>query len=375
MLIEAIPRNSQPGGGLMSNGLDARQLEEMFELVSACSRLQVHDSMFYLLAQRIHRIFEFKRISILLCGENREILKTVVIENRVWREVQPEQIQLSEMDLILQTLISGEVSSGGVGISVPMLSGGHMIGLLCIATSCQRCSSPDLRLLQFLAVILAGTFERVTRDSLITSLRSLPFSADGTLEASMSKSHAVSLHMSYLAQHDSLTDLPNRWLLYEHLAHAMALSIRYQRRLAVLFLDLDRFKEINDSMGHAIGDQVLCKISERLAGCVRASDTVGRIGGDEFVVVLAELENERDATICAEKIAAAVAAPLRIDNKDIDITLSIGIAIYPGDGEDADALIRSADTAMYRAKSEGRDKCCFFRDELNVVAREREIRV
>ena len=126
----------QPGGGLKSKGLDALQLEEMFELVSACSHLQVHDSMFYLLAQRIHRIFEFDRISILLCGENREILKTVVIENRIWREVQPEQIQLSEMDLILQTLISGEVSSGAAGISVPMLSGGHMIGLLCIATSC-----------------------------------------------------------------------------------------------------------------------------------------------------------------------------------------------------------------------------------------------
>jgi diguanylate cyclase (GGDEF)-like protein len=375
MLIEAIPLNSQTGGGLMSNGLDALLLEEMFELVSACSHLQVHDSMFCLLAQRIHRIFEFKRISILLCGENREILKTVVIENRIWREVQPEQIQLSEMDLILQALISGEVSSGSVRISVPMLSGGRMIGLLCIATSCQRCSSPDLRLLQFLAVILAGSFERVTRESMITSLRSHPSSADGTPEASMSKSHAVSLHMSYLAQHDSLTDLPNRWLLYEHLARAMALSIRYQRRLAVLFLDLDRFKKINDSMGHSIGDQVLCQVSERLAGCVRASDTVGRIGGDEFVVVLAELENERDATICAEKIAAAVAAPLRIDDKDIHITLSIGIAIYPGDGDDADALIRSADTAMYRAKSEGRDKCSFFRDELNVVAREQEIRV
>lgn len=359
----------------MSNGLDAMQLEEMFELVSACSHLQAHDSIFSLLAQRIHRIFEFERISILICGENREILKTIVIENRIWREAQPEQISLSEMDLILQTLISGEVSSGAVGISVPMLSGGHVIGLLCIATSCQRCSSPDLRLLQFLAVILAGTFERVARDSMTTSLRSHPFSADGTSEASMSKSHAVSLHMTYLAQHDSLTNLPNRWLLYEHLARAMALSIRYQRRLAVLFLDLDRFKKINDSMGHSIGDQVLCQISARMAGCVRASDTVGRIGGDEFVVVLAELENERDATICAEKIAAAVAAPLRINNEDIHLTLSIGIAIYPGDGEDAAAMIRSADTAMYRAKSEGRDKCCSFRDELNVVAREQEIRV
>jgi diguanylate cyclase (GGDEF)-like protein len=307
-----------------------------------------------------------------LCGENCEILKTIVIENRIWRELPPVQIPLSEMDLILQTLISRELSSGAIGISVPMLSGGHMIGLLCIATSGLRCSSPDLRLLQFLAVILAGSFERVMHGSMMTP-NTHPFKADGT--ASMSKSHAVSLHMSYLAQHDALTDLPNRWLLYEHLTRAMALSNRYQRRLAVLFLDLDRFKKINDSMGHSIGDQVLCQISDRLVACVRASDTVGRIGGDEFVVVLADLENERDATICAEKITAAVTAPLRIDNEDLYLTLSIGIAIYPGDGKDAEALIRGADTAMYRAKSEGRDKCYFFRDELNVVARKQGIRV
>jgi diguanylate cyclase (GGDEF)-like protein len=181
--------------------------------------------------------------------------------------------------------------------------------------------------------------------------------------------------MSYLAQHDSLTDLPNRCLLNERLTRAMALSNRYQRRLAVLFLDLDRFKKINDSMGHWIGDQVLRQISGRLVGCVRASDTVSRIGGDEFVVLLAEIEDEKDATICAEKITAAVTAPLRIDNDDLHLALSIGIAIYPGDGKDAEALIRSADTAMYRAKSEGRGTSYFFRNELNVVAREQGIRV
>jgi diguanylate cyclase (GGDEF)-like protein len=278
------------------------------------------------------------------------------------------------MDLILQTLVSGESTCGAAGISVPMLSGGRMIGILCIATNCQQCSSPDLRLLQFLAVILAGTFDRLAQGSMMTSPNTHLFSTDGTHEASMSKSHAVSLHMSYLAQHDSLTDLPNRWLLNERLTRAMALSNRYQRRLAVLFLDLDRFKEINDSMGHSIGDQVLRQISSRLVGCVRASDTVSRIGGDEFVVLLAELENETDATICAQKITAAVTAPLRIDKDDFHLTLSIGIGIYPGDGKDAEALIRSADAAMYRAKTEGPGKCYFFREELNVIARAQRIR-
>jgi diguanylate cyclase (GGDEF)-like protein len=174
--------------------------------------------------------------------------------------------------------------------------------------------------------------------------------------------------MSYLAQHDPLTGLPNRCLLYERVSRALALSRRYSRRLAVLFLDLDRFKEINDSLGHAIGDLVLCQISDRLVGCVRASDTVSRIGGDEFVVLLAELEDEKAASVCARKIIAAVTAPLNAGSHELHLTVSIGIGIYPGDGGDAETLIRSADIAMYQAKAERNGEFHFFKQDMNVVA-------
>ena len=363
------------GGELMPAAPGAGRLEAFFELVSDCTRFQEYDPIFHLLAQRIHGLFEFERFSILLCEENRQILKTIVIEDCISREVPPDEIPLTEMGLILQTLVTGESSSGAVGICVPMLSGGRMIGLLCLAPSCEQCSSPDVRLLQFLAVILAGTFERVAQCSLIVNAdKHVMPSGDGD-ETTTAKTHAVSLRMSYLAQHDALTDLPNRWLLNERLTRALSLSSRHHRRLAVLFLDIDRFKQINDSLGHAIGDQVLRQTSARLVGCVRASDTVSRIGGDEFVILLAELENEKDASICAGKILAAVRAPLKIASHEIHLTLSIGIGIYPGDGDDAEALICSADTAMYHAKAEGRGKCHFFRKDMNVVAYEQGLRV
>jgi diguanylate cyclase (GGDEF)-like protein len=168
--------------------------------------------------------------------------------------------------------------------------------------------------------------------------------------------------------------LPNRWLLNERLTRALALAIRHRTRLAVLFLDLDGFKEINDSFGHAEGDKVLREISGRLERSVRASDTVSRIGGDEFVVLLAELEDEKDVAICVEKIMKAVTAPMKMPSQELSLTLSIGIGIYPGDGEDPESLIRSADTAMYRAKAEGRGKCQFFRNDMNVVLPEQRVR-
>jgi len=171
---------------------------------------------------------------------------------------------------------------------------------------------------------------------------------------------AVSLRMSYLAEHDATTDLPNRSLLNDRLARALTLSKRYGRRLAVLSLNLDRFKEINDSLGPAIGDQALRQISDRLVTCVRSSDTVSRIGADKFVVLLAELKDLEDAGVSAGKIIAAATAPLHIAGYEVHLTLSVGVSIYPGDGDDAETLIKRADTAMGHAKAEGPGKCKFF---------------
>lgn len=188
----------------------------------------------------------------------------------------------------------------------------------------------------------------------------------------VSAAHAMTLSMSYLAHHDSLTDLPNRALLNDRLTEALSLAHRYQRQLAVLYLDVDRFKHINDSLGHMIGDRLLQSIAQRLLGCVRESDTVSRQGGDEFVILLSEVAHARDATICADKILDALRAPHKIDQHEVHVTASIGIVTYPDDGLDADALMEHADFAMYHAKENGRDNRQFFKRDMNIRALERQ---
>jgi diguanylate cyclase (GGDEF)-like protein/PAS domain S-box-containing protein len=188
----------------------------------------------------------------------------------------------------------------------------------------------------------------------------------------VSMARALSLKMSHLAQHDDLTDLPNRGLLNDRLTQAIALSRRNQQKLAVLFLDLDRFKHINDSLGHDFGDRVLQIVAQRLLHCVRSSDTVCRQGGDEFVVVLSEIAHAQDADVCAAKILTALSAPFCIDEHDLYITASIGIATYPDDGREADNLLKHADLAMYHAKANGCNNFQFFEASMNSRAAERQ---
>jgi diguanylate cyclase (GGDEF)-like protein/PAS domain S-box-containing protein len=176
---------------------------------------------------------------------------------------------------------------------------------------------------------------------------------------------APTLTTSYLAQHDSLTDLPNQALLNDRLSEAMALAHRYQRRLALLFLDVDRFKHINDSLGHVIGDRLLQSIAQRLQGCVRASDTVSREGGDEFVILLSEVTHAEDAAVCADKILESMRSPHRIDEHDLHVTASIGIVTYPDDGSDAGTLMKHGYIARQHAKENGRDNRQFFERDMN----------
>jgi diguanylate cyclase (GGDEF)-like protein/PAS domain S-box-containing protein len=176
------------------------------------------------------------------------------------------------------------------------------------------------------------------------------------------------LQMLHLAEHDALTDLPNRLLLNDRLARSIALSRRYGRRLAVLFLDCDRFKHINDTLGHAIGDQVLKSIAKRLTTCVRESDTVSRHGGDEFLILLSEVDQPEDAGLIAEKIVSSIAEPHFIAGHELQLTASVGIALYPEDGQDAQSLIMRADTAMYHAKNTGRNRVGFYRADMEAPA-------
>jgi diguanylate cyclase (GGDEF)-like protein len=188
----------------------------------------------------------------------------------------------------------------------------------------------------------------------------------------VSEARVTEVKLSHLAQHDFLTDLPNRMLLNDRLDQAIALARRHGNKVAVLFLDLDRFKHINDSLGHAIGDKLLQAVGKRLVAVVRGSDTVSRQGGDEFVVVLSDMTHAQSAARQAEKIHAVLSSPHAIDQHDLHVNVSVGISIFPDDGQDAETLIQCADTAMYQAKENGRNTYRFFKPEMNVRAVERQ---
>jgi diguanylate cyclase (GGDEF)-like protein/PAS domain S-box-containing protein len=188
----------------------------------------------------------------------------------------------------------------------------------------------------------------------------------------VSATRAMSLQMVYSAQHDLVTNLPNRSLLNDRITQSIAIALRNNRSLAVLFLDLDHFKYINDSLGHAIGDQLLQCLSKRLQTSVRGSDTVSRQGGDEFVILLSEITSPEHAATSANKILHSLSIPCSIDGHDLHIDGSIGISIYPADGKDAETLIKNADTAMYYAKESGRNNFQFFTAEMNLKSVQRQ---
>ena len=180
------------------------------------------------------------------------------------------------------------------------------------------------------------------------------------------EARSMAHRMTHLAHHDPLTDLPNRSLLNDRITQAIFLSRRQGKRFALLFLDLDGFKQVNDSLGHEIGDKLLQSVARRMVASVRDSDTVSRLGGDEFVVLFPEVTDAGDAAVTAGKILTALAKPHVISEHDLRMTGCIGISIYPEDGDDAEALIKSADTALYKAKTEGASNYQFFDKKFDV---------
>jgi diguanylate cyclase (GGDEF)-like protein/PAS domain S-box-containing protein len=187
-----------------------------------------------------------------------------------------------------------------------------------------------------------------------------------------SAARALALQMTYTAHHDAVTRLPNRLLLNDRITQSISMALRQSRPLAVLFLDLDHFKNINDSLGHAGGDELLRSVSKRLQACVRASDTVSRQGGDEFAILLPEITHSEDAATCAAKLLLALNAPHSIGERSLHIGSSIGISVYPEDGIDAETLLKNADMAMYHAKERGRGNFQFFEAAMNLKAVQRQ---
>jgi len=207
------------------------------------------------------------------------------------------------------------------------------------------------------------------------STRHVLRSEDTTLIAGISRDIrarlAIEEKVSYLAQFDALTGLPNRNLFQDRLTQAMALAKRNDRPMAVLFIDLDRFKLVNDTLGHAAGDKLLKEAAERLRRCVRASDTVGRLGGDEFAAILSELAKPGDAGLVAQKIIDVFKRPFDLEGKETYVTASVGVTLYPADSDNAEALVVNADAAMYRAKEQGRDNYQYFTRDMNERAVQR----
>jgi len=204
-------------------------------------------------------------------------------------------------------------------------------------------------------------------ENTVTPIRDLDGSISGAVMSfhDVTAARARSLEMSHLAQHDFLTDLPNRVLFNDRLTQAISLAVRLDKQLAVMFVDLDQFKKINDSLGHHVGDKLLQSVARRLVSCVRRTDTVSRQGGDEFVILLSQIEREEDAAFSARKILRALASPHVIDTKSLDISVSIGMSTYPKDGQDSEILMNKADTAMYEAKRRGRNNYQFFRTDMD----------
>src|SRR5690349_21028049 len=195
--------------------------------------------------------------------------------------------------------------------------------------------------------------------------------ANQRLQAEISDRRQAETRAQHLADHDALTGLPNRRLLEDRLTQALAASQRNRKQTAVMFVDLDRFKAINDSLGHAVGDLVLKEVAERLMKQLRVVDTVCRMGGDEFVVILPEIKRASDAANVSSKILETMSQPFVAEGRELHITTSIGISVFPDDGRDAESLIRNADAAMYHAKGTGRANYQFFTEQMNLAASRR----
>ena len=320
----------------------------------------------------------------------RNIIERKTAEEVLFEERERAQVTLNSIgDAVLSTDISGqvtylnEVAEYMTGWSRKDASGRPFSEVLRIIDGSTRapCRDPmELAMRQNKSVGLTANCILIRRDGHETEIEdsAAPIhDREGRITGSVIVFHDVSvvramaLQMSHLAQHDVLTDLPNRMLFTDRITQAISLAHRNGRALAILFLDLDGFKHVNDSLGHAIGDELLQSVATRLTASVRASDTVSRFGGDEFVVLLSEVTHAGDAVISAKKVHTALTAPHRVAQRELTVTASIGLSIYPADGQDAETLIKNADTAMYQAKQSGRNNYQFFRATMNARSAER----
>ena len=324
-------------------------------------------------------------------GVNMDVTDRKEAEETLFAEKERAQVTLNSIgDAVICSDISGNitflnlVAEKMTGWSCQEATGELMGGVLRIldATNRQVVSNiMDLAVVQDRTMNLPANCTLIRRDGLeipvedsLAPIHDRRGRTTGTVIVfrDVSAARTMAAQMAHSAQHDFLTGLPNRMLFDDRVSQAIALGRRHNKKVAVLFLDLDGFKHINDSLGHPTGDKVLKSVANRLVDCVRFSDTVSRQGGDEFVVVLSEVEQSEDAAISARRMLLAVAGAHSIDQHDLHITTSIGISVYPDDGLVTETLIKNADTAMYQAKENGRQSYQFFKSDMNIRAVERQ---
>jgi diguanylate cyclase (GGDEF)-like protein/PAS domain S-box-containing protein len=324
-------------------------------------------------------------------GTNTDISERQVMEDALFAEKERAQVTLNSIgDAVICTDISGNISflnpvaekmTGWPHLSAVGRPMPYVFQVLDAATRETIPNPMELAIVQNRTLNLPSNSILLQRDGIeipiedsVSPIHDRAGHATGAVIVfrDVSATQAMALEMAYSAQHDFLTDLPNRMLFNDRVRQAIALAQRRTKRVGVMFLDLDGFKHINDSLGHPIGDKLLQSIATCLVACVRTSDTVSRQGGDEFVVLLAEMEQSEDAAITARRMLRAVAEVHCIDLHDLHVTTSIGLSVYPDDGLDAETLIKNADTAMYQAKENGRQGYQFFKPAMNVRAVERQ---
>jgi diguanylate cyclase (GGDEF)-like protein len=284
---------------------------------------------------------------------------------------------------LARQILAGVVVAGAAGalllaqpvrarVSVVVIAAAYVVaGAGFIAARTRRAAIGfTVTAMAFVAYAVASLLAIGSLDLLFQSLIGIGMIAS-LLEDEREASELAADEIAHVAYHDALTGMPNRPLFIDRLIVALAQARRANQRLAVFFLDLDRFKDINDSLGHYAGDTLLKSVAERIRRCVREGDTVARFGGDEFTILIPRIATIEDAAKIAQKILDTLKLPVAIGNRELFVTASVGIGIFPEDGADPETLVRNADTAMYRAKEQGRDGYQLYAPAMNACALER----
>ena len=348
-----------------------------------CRAAMLHGAQDYLLEGHLD--------SYLFARAIRNIIEREIARKELFAEKERAQVTLNSIgDAVLSTDISGNVTY--LNVVAEHMTGwlrkeatGHplcdVFQIIDGASHKPSANPLELAIEQNRTVGLSANCILVRRDGYECAIEdsAAPIhDRDGQVTGAVIVFHDVSmarsmvLEMSHLAQHDVLTDLPNRLLLNDRLTQAISLARRNKSQVAVLFLDLDGFKHINDSLGHTVGDKLLQSLATRLQTCVRQSDTVSRQGGDEFVILLPEVAHAADAGFSAAKIITELKKVFSVGQHRLRVTASVGVSTYPDNGDDAETLIKNADTAMYHAKQCGRDNYQFFTPDMSLQAVERQ---